>query len=103
MGQQVGDGVVRTPAGLIEVEAILGETGEVDDAEVGAAGRQRLGIDGLQALQRALIVGGIGEVEPVGHVGVEGGRFAEVVEAGPDEFAGGVGGVVEPGEFQIGW
>ncbi len=62
-GEEVDHGF-GGPLGLVDVEAVFGEAGDIDDAEVGRAGGPAIG-----------------------------GGFADVIEAGPDEFAG------DPGSF----
>jgi hypothetical protein len=102
MGQDVGHGQVRPPAGLVNVEAVFLETGEIDDAEVGTAGGDPDFAQLFKLDRQPLLFGGVGEVEQVAGVAIVRGWLAEVVEAGPDELAGYEGELVLAMEFGVG-
>ena len=93
---------VRTPAGLVKVETIFFESGEVYDAKIRAARWDVNLTDFFELFCHASFFVGISEIEQVTGVRVVGSRFAKIIEAGPDEFTGDIGKLVLAVEFPIG-
>ena len=90
--EDVGHGVVRAPAGLVQPVAVFGETRQVDNTEVGAAGRQRDVAHRVAPAFQGFFVGSLlllrVEVGEYGRVQVERGGLAQIVVPGPDKLAG---------------
>ena len=79
------DGLIR-PAGLIEPEAVLRETGKVYYSEIRTPGRSRYG----SFFRKFLLCFGTGgrvlEIVQNGQIMVIWSRLAEIVISGPDKF-----------------
>ena len=89
---------LRRPSALIQPVAVLGESRQVDDAEVGTAGGEGNVADGLAPGGHHLAVGLLlflrVEVGEHRRVHIERRGFSQVVVAGPDKLSGAFGHLV---------
>jgi hypothetical protein len=88
MGKNVHHAQLGTPAGLIDIEAILFKAGELDDPEIRAAGGHSDFSEFVQLFLQARLFDGVGKVQEVAGLAVVRRRFAEIIKAGPDTGAG---------------
>ena len=85
--QDVRHRQLRPPARLVDVEAVLLEAGEIDDAEVRAARGHADVAERFELRRHPRPRRLVGEIQQVRGVGVVRRRLAQVVEARPDELA----------------
>src|SRR5215472_14103551 len=88
MRQNVGHAIIRTPPRLVNVEPVLLESREIDNPKIGTA---RGDLDFPEFLKLPLHFGflrRVSEIQQIAGIGVVWSRFADVVEPGPDKFAG---------------
>src|SRR5262249_41065052 len=88
MRQEMGHRQLRSPARLIQVEPVLFESSQIENAKVGTAGRE---FDFAEFIVLGLHLGlfrRVLELRQTGRVVIVGSWFAQVIEAGPDKLTG---------------
>ena len=102
MRQNVGHREVGTPVSLIEVKTIFLESRQINDAEVAAA---RGSLDPAKFFDLLFCLrpkyGIVTEVIQDFAISIVGSRFTKIVEAGPDEFPGHMGVLLQRSEFFV--